>query len=160
MEGKPEEVRRDAPSARPRLALGLALLLAGCGSDDSTSTSSSSSPSPTDGSSVTEPASADVCAARDQLVTDVRSMKDDNVQEFKTDFTAAKKDFEELRSVAEATYSDDLDNFETALSDFADALSSFGSEGAMQGLEKLGKAAGELDDAAATLAEEIPCPSA
>ncbi len=142
------------------LVLGLALLLAGCGSDNGTSTSSSSTPTPTDSSSVTEPASADVCAARDKLVTDVRSMKGDNAQEFKTDFTAAKKDFEELRSVADATYSDDLDNFETALTEFADALKSFASEGAMQGLENLGKAAGDLDDAAATLAEQIPCPSA
>ena len=141
------------------LVLGLALLLAGCGSDNGTSTSSSTTPTPTDSSSVTEPASADVCAARDKLVTDVTSMKGDNVQEFKTDFTAAKKDFQELRSVAEATYSDDLDNFETALSDFADALTSLGGEGAMPALEKLGKAAGVLNDAAATLAEQIPCPS-
>ena len=126
------------------LVLGLALL-AGCGSANSTSSSSSS---------------ADVCAARDKLVADVRSMKNDNAQEFATDLAAAKKDFQELRSVAKATYSKDLDNFETALSDFAHALGSFGSEGAMQGLEKLGKAAGEVDDAAATLAKEIPCPSA
>ena len=87
-------------------------------------------------------------------------MKNDNAQEFATDFAAAKQDFQELRSAAKATYSEDLDNFETALSDFADALSSFGSEGAMQGLEKLGKAAGQLNDAAATLAKQIPCPSA
>ena len=141
------------------LALGMAVL-AGCGSDDSTNTSSSGSPSPTDGSSMTEPASADVCAARDQLVTDVRSMPNDNVQEFKADFNAAKKDLQELRSVAQAAYSEDLDNFKTALSDFADALNSLGGEGAMPALEKLGKAAGVLNDAAATLAEDIPCPSA
>lgn len=141
------------------LVLGLALLLAGCGSDNGTSTSSST-PTPTDSSSVTEPASADVCAARDKLVTDVKSMKGDNAQEFTTDFTAVKKDLEDLRSAAETAYSADLDNFETALTEFSDALKSFASEGAMQGLENLGKAAGDLNDAAATLAEQIPCPSA
>ena len=128
------------------LVLGLTLLLAGCGSGNNTSASTSSS--------------ADVCAARDKLVADVRAMKNDNAEQFATDFATAKKDFEELRSVAKATYSKDLDNFETAVSNFAHALGSFGSEGAMQGLEKLGKAAGELSNATATLAEKIPCPSA
>ena len=130
----------------PALALVLGLaLLAGCGSDNNTTSTSSS---------------ADVCAARDKLVADVRSMRNDNAEEFATDFATARKDFEELRSVAKATYSKDLDNIETAVSNLADALSSFGSEGAMQGLEKLGKAAGELNDAAAALAEKIPCPAA
>ena len=128
------------------LALGLALL-AGCGSDNNDSAGTSSS-------------SAAVCAARDKLVADVRSMKDDSATEFATDFTAARNDFQELRSAADAAYSEDLDAFETALSNFGKALSSIGSEGAMQGLEKLGKAAGQLDDATATLAREIPCPSA
>lgn len=146
------------PALALALALGLTLGVAGCGSDSNDSTTTSSSPSePTS----TEPAPAEVCDALDKLVADVKSLQDDStLQEYKTDVDAAIVDFREFRSLAIDAYSDDVDAFEQALTDFGDQVKSFGQgQGAMQSLEDLGAAAGNLDDAATTLVENIPCSS-
>lgn len=137
--------------------LGLTLLLAGCG-DDSNDSTSTSSPA----TSPTEPASADVCDAKDKLDADVKGMQDDNTaQEYKDSLTAVSQDLKDLVDVADNAYSDDIATFQAALNKFADQVKSIGTgdQGVLQTLEDLGKAAGELGDAAQTLVDQIPCPS-
>ena len=144
------------------LALGLALVAGACG-DDSNDSSSTSSPTPSPtATSPTEPASADVCDAKDELDADVKGMKEDNtVQEYKASLTAISQDLKDLVTVADDAYSDDLATFQAALNTFADQVKSIGSsdQGVLKSLEDLGQAAGDLGDAAQTLAEQIPCPS-
>jgi hypothetical protein len=147
-----------APALALAFALGLTVGVAGCGSDsDDSSTTSSSPTQPTS----TGPAPAEVCDALDKLVADVKSLQDDDtLQEYKTDIDAAIVDFREFKNLAVDAYADDVDTFEQALTDFADQVKSFGNgQGAMQSLEDLGAAAGNLDDAATTLVEQIPCAS-
>lgn len=137
--------------------LGLTLLLAGCG-DDSNDSTSTSSPA----TSPTESASADVCDAKDKLDADVKGMQDDNTaQEYKDSLTAVSQDLKDLVDVADNAYSDDIATFQAALNKFADQVKSIGTgdQGVLQTLEDLGKAAGELGDAAQTLVDQIPCPS-
>lgn len=137
--------------------LGLTLLLAGCG-DDSNDSSSTSSPA----TSPTEPASADVCDAKDKLDADVKGMQEDNTaQEYKDSLSAISQDLKDLVDVADDAYSDDIATFQAALNKFGDQVKSIGNgdQGVLQTLEDLGKAAGELGDAAQTLADQIPCPS-
>ena len=140
------------------LTLGLTLGFAGCGSDSNDSTSTSSTPA---ASPSTEPAPAEVCDALDKLTADVKSLQDDNtLQEYKTDLDATIVDFRTFKNLAIDAYADDVDTFETALTDFGDQVKSFGhGQGVMQSLEDLGAAAGQLDDAATTLVEQIPCSS-
>lgn len=137
--------------------LGLTLLLAGCG-DDSNDSSSTSSPA----TSPTEPASADVCDAKDKLDADVKGMQEDNTaQEYKDSLSAISQDLKDLVDVADNAYSDDIATFQAALNKFGDQVAKVGNgdQGVLQTLEDLGTAAGELGDAAQTLADQIPCPS-
>ena len=142
------------------LALGLALFAGACG-DDSNDSSSTSSPTPSS-TAPTEPASADVCAAKDKLEADVKGMKEDNTAlEYKASLTAIGQDLKDLMTSAGDAYSDDLATFQTALNTFADQVKSIGSgdQGAGKSLENIGQAAVDLGNAAQTLAEQIPCPS-
>lgn len=140
------------------LALGLTVLVAGCGSDsDNSSSSSSTTPSPS--SSASE--SSLVCDSLDQLATDVKAMQDDNtVTEFQASLDAVTKDFTDVKAAAQAAYSGDVKDVETALTDFGDQLKKIGNgQGAMKQLEDLGTAAGNVSDAVATLVADVPCPS-
>ena len=140
------------------LTLGLTVLVAGCGSDSNNSSSSSSStPSPSSSST----GSSLVCDDLDQLATDVKAMQDDNtVAEFQASLDAVTKDFTDVKAAAQAAYSGDVKDVETALNAFSDQLKSIGNgQGAMKQLEDLGTAAGNVSDAVATLVADVPCPS-
>jgi len=140
------------------LTLGMTVLVAGCGSDsDNSSSSSSSTPSPSSSSS----GSSLVCDSLDQLATDVKSMQDDNtVAEFQASLTAVNKDFDNVKAAAQAAYSGDIKDIETALNAFSDQLKKIGNgQGAMTQLEALGTAAGNVSDAVAALIADVPCPS-
>ncbi|MFC4782842.1 hypothetical protein ACT8ZV_00075 [Nocardioides sp. MAHUQ-72] len=146
------------------LALALALPAAACGSDsdsDEGSPSPSTSSSATSSSSPTGTASAEVCAALDQLTQDVKALKDDKTAaEYSADLTAISADFKKLADVAGTAYADDVDTFQAALTTFADQLKSLGNgQGALQALQDLGQAAGDLEDALASLAGQIKCSS-
>ncbi len=146
----------------PCVCLGLALSAAGCGSDsDSGGSSSSTSSSPTPSTSPTGTASAEVCSALDQLTQDVEGLKDDSTAaEYKTDLTAITTDFQQFADVAKTSYGEDVDAFQTALTAFTDQLKSLGNgQGALQALQDIGKAAGDLEDAMKTLGEQISCSS-
>jgi len=139
------------------LALGLTVLVAACGSDSNNSSSSSTTPSPSSSSS----GSSLVCNNLDQLATDVKSMQDDNtVAEFQASLTAVNKDFDNVKAAAQAAYSGDIKDIETALNAFSDQLKKIGNgQGAMTQLEALGTAAGNVSDAVAALIADVPCPS-
>ena len=140
------------------LALGLTVLVAGCGSDSNNSSSSSSTtPSPSSSAS----GSSLVCDSLDQLATDVKSMQDDKtVAEFQASLDAVTKDFTDVKAAAQAAYSGDVKDVETALTAFGDQLKKIGNgQGAMKQLEALGTAAGNVSDAVATLVADVPCPS-
>ena len=139
------------------LTLGLTVLVAACGSDSNNSSSSSTTPSPSSSSS----GSSLVCNNLDQLATDVKSMQDDNtVAEFQASLTAVNKDFDNVKAAAQAAYSGDIKDIETALNAFSDQLKKIGNgQGAMTQLEALGTAAGNVSDAVAALIADVPCPS-
>jgi len=139
------------------LTLGLTVLVAGCGSDSNNSSSSSTTPSPSSSSS----GSSLVCDNLDQLATDVKSMQDDNtVAEFQASLAAVNKDFDNVKAAAQAAYSGDIKDIETALNAFSDQLKKIGNgQGAMTQLEALGTAAGNVSDAVAALIADVPCPS-
>ena len=140
------------------LTLGMTVLVAGCGSDsDNSSSSSSSTPSPSSSSS----GSSLVCDSLDQLATDVKSMQDDStVAEFHASLDAVTKDFTDVKAAAQAAYSGDVKDVETALNAFTDQLEKLGNgQGAMKQLEDLGTAAGNVSDAVAALIADVPCPS-
>jgi len=139
------------------LTLGLTVLVAGCGSDSNNSSSSSTTPSPSSSST----GSSLVCDDLDQLATDVKAMQDDNtVAEFQASLTAVNKDFDNVKAAAQAAYSGDIKDIETALNAFSDQLKKIGNgQGAMTQLEALGTAAGNVSDAVAALIADVPCPS-
>jgi hypothetical protein len=140
--------------------LGLSLLvLSACGSD-----SSDDSASPPESSATTSaessPASSEACDTLGALQDDVASMTTaSSVQQFTTAYNAAKKDFADLKPALGASYGGDVDAIGQAMTDFGDALKSFGDQGALQGLQDLGKAAGNLQTAVTQLATDLPCPS-
>jgi hypothetical protein len=82
-----------------------------------------------------------------------------SVQQFTTAYNAAKKDFADLKPALSSSYGGDVDAIGQAMTDFGNALKSFGDQGALQGLQDLGKAAGNLQDAVTQLATDLPCPS-
>jgi hypothetical protein len=136
------------------VSLLVALLVAGCGSGDD---SSSSAPSP---SSLSSSAStnADVCDAKDALVTDTKAMDNDHtVAEFRASVTAISTDLADLISSAGSAYQDEIAQFEASLKEFGNQLGSIGSGNSSP--EAMGKAVGDLEDAADTLAASITCPS-
>lgn len=141
-------------------ALAIAVLVAGCGSDDSSNNNASPS-SPTSSASSSEPASTAVCAARDKLATDVKSLQNaSTLQEFSTDFAAIGVDFKSLTTLAQSAYSDDIAAVQKALTKFGDQLKSLGNgQDTSKNLEDLGKAAGDVNDATQALVTQISCPS-
>lgn len=140
--------------------LGLSLLvLSACGSDSSDDSASPSESSVTS-SAASSPASDEACDTLSALEDDVASMTTaDSVEQFTTAYEAAKKDFADLEPALSSSYGDEVDAIGQAMSDFGEALKGFGERGALQGLEDLGKAAGNLQDAITHLATELPCPS-
>ena len=94
------------------LTLGLTVLVAGCGSDSNDSSSSS-----VEHAVAVEQLerSSLVCDSLDQLSTDVKSMQDDNtVAEFQASLDAVTKDFTDVKAAAQAAYSGDVKDVETA----------------------------------------------
>ncbi len=143
--------------------LGLTLLVAaGCSGDSNDDESSSSSSPSTESTSPSTSASASslACDSLHSLEDDVSSMKNaKSVDEFQSGYNAAKQDYADLKPAASAAYGDDVDAIDQAMSDFGDALKSFGDQGALKGLQNLGKAAGNLDDSVSQLSTDLPCPT-
>ena len=133
----------------------LALVLAACSSSSNSSSNSSASPTPTSAS-----ASSAVCTSLASLHDDVKAMTNaGSLTEFQSAFTAAKKDFADLKPAASAAYGPDVDALQKALDDFGTALQNAGQGSAGSGLQQIGSAAVAVGTAVNKLATDLPCPS-